>query len=181
MSAPVPQGAVDGAVGAARGYLRITGGGEDAVLGALARAAFGVGEDFTGLSLVERAFEDVLPASASWTPLAHEPVTVILGVTALPVGAEPFVLPPAAYAVDIDGDGRGWVRVVAPGSAARVAVSYRAGLAAGWEGLPAGIAHGLVMLVAHLFDARGRDSAPPAAVAALWRPHRRMRLAGVRA
>jgi uncharacterized phiE125 gp8 family phage protein len=73
------------------------------------------------------------------------------------------------------------VRVVAPGAAARVAVSYRAGLAAGWEELPAGIAHGLVMLVAHLFEARGRDLAPPAAVAALWRPHRRMRLAGVRA
>ena len=181
MSVPVPQGAVDGAVGAARAYLRIVGGAEDAVLGRMARAAFGVGEEFTGLSLAERAFEDVLPASAGWMPLRQEPVTAIAGVTALPVAAAPFVLPVGAYAVDIDGDGRGWVRVVAPPPAARIAVGYRAGLAAGWEELPAGIAHGLVMLTAHLFEARGRDLAPPAAVGALWRPHRRMKLAEVRA
>lgn len=180
MSAPVPQAAVDGAVGAARGYLRVVGDGEDAVLATLARAAIGVGEDFTGVGFIERTFEDVVDASGLWTPLAREPVTAIAGVTALPVGAAPFVLPVAAYAVDIDAGGRGWVRVIAPAPAARVAVSYRAGLAADWDGLPAGIAHGVVMLVAHLFEARGRDTAPPAAVGALWRPHRRMRLAGAR-
>ncbi|HEX8383370.1 MAG TPA: hypothetical protein VF592_08345 [Sphingomonas sp.] len=180
MSAPVPQGAVDGAVGAAREYLRIAGGQEDAMLGALARAAFALGEQFTGASLVERAFEDVVAASGAWTPLLREPVTAVEGMTGLPVAGAPFVLPAGAYAVEVDAGGRGRVRVTAPGAAARVAVSYRAGLAADWEGLPAGIAHGVVMLIAHLFDARGRDTAPPAAVSALWRPYRRMKLAGVK-
>ena len=38
-------------------------------------------------------------------------------------------------------------------------------------------ATGVVLLTAHLFDHRGGESAPPAAVTALWRPWRRMRLA----
>ncbi|MEG3172908.1 head-tail connector protein [Sphingomonas sp. ZB1N12] len=45
-----------------------------------------------------------------------------------------------------------------------------------WDTVPAPIAQGVAMLVAHLFDHRESDVAPPAAVAALWRPYRRMRL-----
>ncbi len=45
-----------------------------------------------------------------------------------------------------------------------------------WVSVPAPIALGVTMLVAHLFDHRESDVAPPAAVAALWRPYRRMRL-----
>ena len=45
-----------------------------------------------------------------------------------------------------------------------------------WASVPAPIAHGVTMLVAHLFDHRESDVAPPAAVAALWRPYRWMRL-----
>ena len=48
--------------------------------------------------------------------------------------------------------------------------------AATWDAVPAPIAQGVAMLVAHLFDARGGDAAPPAAVAALWRPWRQVRL-----
>ncbi|QDX27374.1 phage gp6-like head-tail connector protein [Sphingomonas suaedae] len=62
---------------------------------------------------------------------------------------------------------------------ARVAVSYEAGLADNWAGLPPPVAQGVVLLAAHLFEARGAQ--PPAVVTALWRPWRRMRLAGGRA
>jgi uncharacterized phiE125 gp8 family phage protein len=58
----------------------------------------------------------------------------------------------------------------------RVAVRYRAGLAADWAALPAPLAHGAVLLAAHLFENRDAGRAPPAAVAALWRPYRVVRL-----
>jgi hypothetical protein len=45
---------------------------------------------------------------------------------------------------------------------------------ADWAAVPAPVAHGMVVLAAHLFENRGRDDAPPAAVAALWRPYRRL-------
>ncbi|TXC72160.1 phage gp6-like head-tail connector protein [Sphingomonas ginsenosidivorax] len=47
---------------------------------------------------------------------------------------------------------------------------------AGWDAVPAPIALGVAMLVAHLFEARGGDAAPPEGVAALWRPYRQVRL-----
>jgi uncharacterized phiE125 gp8 family phage protein len=62
-------------------------------------------------------------------------------------------------------------------TAARVAVE--AGLAEDWNGVPEPLRQGIVRLTAHLYahrDAAG-DAGPPAAVAALWRPWRRMRLA----
>ena len=71
----------------------------------------------------------------------------------------------------IDRDGRGWVR-----TREELTVRYRAGLAADWAGLPPEIAHGAAIMGAHLFDNRDAAAVPPAAVAALWRPWRRMRL-----
>ncbi|HEX8432984.1 MAG TPA: hypothetical protein VF625_16985 [Longimicrobium sp.] len=180
MSAPVPDAAVAAAAGAARTYLRVADGAEEAALAGFARAAFAMGEAFTGAAFVVRAHEDVAPAAAVWTPLAWEPVTAITGVTALPVAGAPSVLPVGAYAVDIDADGRGWVRVTASPGAARVAVAYQAGLAATWEALPAAVRQGVVAMTAALFEDRAGLAGPPPAVAALWRPWRRMRLTGTR-
>ena len=58
-------------------------------------------------------------------------------------------------------------------SGARVAGD---GAAESWDAVPAPVAQGVAMLAAHLFDHRESDALPPAAVAALWRPYRRMRL-----
>jgi uncharacterized phiE125 gp8 family phage protein len=85
-------------------------------------------------------------------------------------------LPAGAYAVDIDAAGDGWVRVTGPGGAKRVRVAYRAGLAAEENGVPEPLRQGIVRLAAHLYGARDQAAAPPAAVTALWRPWRRMRL-----
>ena len=55
-----------------------------------------------------------------------------------------------------------------------------AGLAADWAGLPDGLRHGVIRLAAHHYrerDAASAAASPPAAVAALWRPWRAMRLA----
>jgi len=55
-----------------------------------------------------------------------------------------------------------------------------AGLAPDWDALPDGLRHGVMRLAAHQHRQREGDGAaplPPAAVAALWRPWRRLRLA----
>lgn len=85
----------------------------------------------------------------------------------------------SAYIIDLDADGGGRVRVTLPGEAARLAVFVTAGLAPSWEALPDGLRHGLLRLAAHQHRERetsGAGPIPPAAVAALWRPWRRMRL-----
>jgi uncharacterized phiE125 gp8 family phage protein len=87
-------------------------------------------------------------------------------------------LPSGSYAVDIDAGGDGWVRVLEAGGATRVRVSGTAGLAVDENDVPEPIRQGVLRLVAHLFTARDGDAGePPAAVTALWRPYRRMRLA----
>jgi uncharacterized phiE125 gp8 family phage protein len=172
----VPPAVIAAVVGEARAYLRLEGGGEQALLERLAVSAILLGEAFTGMILVARGVEEVLPVSGAWQLLAAGPVSAITGVTGLPTGGASFALATEAYGVDVDGEARGWVRVIAPGAAGRISVAYSAGLAASWDALPSPLAQGVVMLIAHLFS--DRDGAqPPAAVAALWRPYRRMRLA----
>jgi uncharacterized phage protein (predicted DNA packaging) len=54
-----------------------------------------------------------------------------------------------------------------------------AGLSVDWSTSPAPLRQGIVRLVAYFYAHRDAadDAGPPAAVAALWRPYRRMRLA----
>jgi uncharacterized phiE125 gp8 family phage protein len=174
----IPAAAVEAAAEAARSWLR-AGAGEDAVLRRLAASAFAVGEAFTGVRFVARGEEAVVEPTGAWTPLPGRPVLAIAGVTGLPAAGVPFVLPIGAYAVDIDADGGGWVRIAAPGAAARVAVQYSAGLVMTWEELPAPLQQGVAMLAAHLHG--GGGGALPAAVGALWRPWRRLALREARA
>jgi hypothetical protein len=87
------------------------------------------------------------------------------------------VLPNDGYAIDVDSSGDGWVRVAQPDGALRVRVTGTAGMADDENGVPEPIRQGVLRLVAHLFTARdGEGGEPPAAVTALWRPYRRMRL-----
>ena len=177
----LPAVAVTAAAGAVRDYLRVSGEAEAAVYARAAASAILIGEAHTGALFLRRAVEDVLPVRLDWAMLDAAPVQAIAGLTALPVDTAPVVLPADAYAIDIDGDGRGWVRAIAAQGAARVAVAYTAGIAVDWDSLPAPLAQGVVMLAAHLVEDRSAGRQPPAAVAALWRPWRRIQLAQVRA
>jgi hypothetical protein len=57
-------------------------------------------------------------------------------------------------------------------------VSGTAGIADDENSVPEPIRQGVLRLVAHLFMSRdGEGGQPPAAVTALWRPYRRLRLA----
>ncbi|MFA9200900.1 MAG: hypothetical protein ACEQR8_06875 [Cypionkella sp.] len=159
-------------------WLAIRTTADDAALAGVLRAALDTCEAFTGALPLAATCEEVLPASGAWQALATRPVSAIVGLAAIPAERPRFALPPDGYAIDIDAAGRGWVRVLRQGAAGRVAVRFSAGLAPGWELLPEAIRHGLVRLAAHHWRARedGAEPAPPAAVAALWRPWREVRL-----
>jgi uncharacterized phiE125 gp8 family phage protein len=172
----MPAAAVAQAAAAVGEHMRGAGGDADGTVARAAAAALALGEAFTGTLFLERACEDVLAARAHWQPLDALPVTAITGAVALPAGAGPRVLAADAFAIDIDPDATGWVRVTDAGSAERVAVAYRAGLAGDWAGLPPALSQGVVALAAHLLAEGAQGTAPPASVAALWRPWRRLRL-----
>jgi uncharacterized phiE125 gp8 family phage protein len=168
------------AAGAAKAYLRVERADEDALIAGLVAAAAEICEAFVGRPLVERGFTETIPAGRAWRRLGHGPVRAILLVEALDSEGGAEALPGVDYGIDIDSRGDGWVRLTATSEVRRVRVGYRAGLAGAWADLPAALRQGILRLTAHFYTSRategGRGSEPPAAVAALWRPFRRLRL-----
>jgi uncharacterized phiE125 gp8 family phage protein len=159
-------------------YLRIDGDAEDSALAALIATAIEQCEAYVGVAVLQRAMTEVIVPGAAWQLLSPAPVRLISGVAALAIGGGTVPLPPSAYEIDIDADGRGRVRFLVPVAEKRVLVSLEAGLAATWAGLSESLRHGIVRLVAHyhVYRDRAEELGPPVAVAALWRGSRRVRL-----
>lgn len=161
-------------------WLGITTTGDDAQLTMLLRAALDMCEAFTGTMPLQQDCEELLPVSSTWQALGARPVEAITAIYGLPAEGARFALPVQNYAIELDADGGGRVLVTNPGAAGRIAVRFTAGLAPDWAGLPDGLRHGVLRLAAFQYREREGDAAgtlPPAAVAALWRPWRRLRLA----
>lgn len=161
-------------------WLGITTPADDNQLSGLLRAALDHFEQFTGLMPLEQVCEEIMPVTAGWQELGPRPVQAITQVAGIPAEGARFALAVAAYAIDLSADGGGRLRVISPGAAGRIAVRYTAGLAAGWTALPEALRHGVLRLAASQYRARESDgqstALPPAAVAALWRPWRRLKL-----
>jgi uncharacterized phiE125 gp8 family phage protein len=156
----------------AQAYARVETGDEEALLAGLVRTASGLCEAFLGQVVVARPFSEQLRPSAEWQRLNIAPVRSIDLVTVDGVAAAA-----TAYATDIDANGCGWIRLADPKGGGLVEVSGTAGMATSQNGVPEAIRHGVLRLVAHLFASRdGEGGEMPAAVTALWRPYRRMRL-----
>jgi len=166
------------ALAEAKAYLRVSGAGEDALIGDLLASAAELCEQFTGEVLLARGFRERIEAAGAWTRLGRVPVRAIMAVEALS-DAGAVALPAGAYAIDMDTAARGWVRVLDAGGAKRVLVTYECGRAAEWSGLPEALRHGILRLAGHLYTYRSDagERVPPAAVTALWRPYRRLRIA----
>lgn len=161
-------------------WLGITTSGDDAQLTALLRAALETCEAFTGTMPLQQECEELLPVTSDWQALSTRPVEAITAVDGLPAEGARFALPVQNYAIELDADGGGRVLVPNPGAAGRIAVRFTAGLAPDWAGLPDGLRHGVLRLAAFQYRERegvATSALPPAAVAALWRPWRRLRLA----
>ncbi len=123
--------------------------------------------------------EEVLPATTCWQTLAARPVQAIVRIEGVAIDGSRFILEPAGYTIDLAADGAGMVKLLSSGPSHRIAVRFTAGLTAGWADLPEGLRHGVIRLAAHHYREREAATAltePPAAVVALWRPWRRLRL-----
>ena len=160
--------------------LGLSGTREDAALTRLIGAALDLCEGFTGQVPLALTVEELLPADGRWHRLSACPVQAVLALEAVAANGARTALVVEAYAIELDVDGGARVRVVNPLRPGRVAVRFVAGLAAEWSALPESLRHGVIHLAAHQHRARetaSADPVPPAAVTALWRPWRIMRLA----
>lgn len=174
---PVP-GEAPVSLNEARGWLRLGATIDDAVVAGLVRAATNICEAFIGQWLVIRAAEEVLPLKNGAVQLGVRPVVAVDGLILLLPGGD-AVLGDGDYRTTIGREGTAWVTVGDPRGAARVRVAYRAGIAEGANAIPEAIRQGIVRMTQHLHEARdGAGAAPPAAIAALWQPWRRLTLGG---
>ena len=124
-----------------------------------------------------RAGKEEAPLPAECIALRARPVVAIDGVVLVSQDGTESPLDEAAYRVTISRDGSACITVPDPGGAARVCIAYRAGMAEGANGVPEAIRQGIVRMTQHLHDARdGTGAGPPAAIAALWQPWRRLTL-----
>lgn len=171
--------AVDGyALDEVKTYLRIDGDAEDSALAAMIATAVEQCEAYVGMAVLQRAMTEIVVPGAAWQILTPAPVRVMSTVATLAISGATTAVAASAYELDIDTDGRGRIRFLAPVAEKRVVVGVEAGMATSWAGLPESLRHGIVRLVAHyhMFRDRADELGPPAAVAALWRGSRRMHL-----
>lgn len=162
----------------AQAFVRIETGEEEAVVAGLIRTASALCESFINQVVIARGFEADLPANGTWERVPVTPVRSIVQVDAVDPSGTISPLASDSYAIDVDSAGDGWVRVGEANGASRIRVAGTAGIADDENGVPEPIRHGVLRLVAHMFTTRdGANGEPPAAVTALWRPYRRMRMA----
>ena len=163
----------------ARGWLRMGTTLDDAVVAQLIRAATNICEAFIGRWLVIREVEEEVGLEAGRARLRIRPVVAVDAVATIDDDGEETALAADGWRLATKDDGTGWVAPVESGAATRLRVGYRAGLASGPNDIPEAIRQGIVRLVQHLHEARDdADRAPPAVVAALWQPWRRVGLGG---
>lgn len=175
---PITASLLTGARAETKAFLRIDTADEDGLLDQFLADAAALAEAFTGQALFIRPFREILPARRDWSRLSIAPVRAVMAVDAVPVTGSPFALAADRYVLDIDAQGDAWVRVPHDPGTSRVSLQVSAGLAADWASLPEPVRLGILRLAAHFYSHRDApdDAGPPAAVAALLRPWRRMRL-----
>ena len=159
------------AVAAVKAVIRVASADEDDLIAAFVETALGLAERFLGQVTIARTMRESLVVTGRWQRIGAAPVRAITRVETVAGVA----LATTAYAIDIDPQGEGWVRGTDGGSGTRIVV-FDAGMASDWTGVPGPIRQGVVLLAAHLFDAREHATPPPLAVTALWRPFRRIAL-----
>ena len=175
----VPPVLAPGALAELKNWLAISTTQDDLTLLALLGSALDTCEAFTRTIPLMVEAEEILAPNRAWQWLSGNPVHAITQVEELRADGSRTPLATGAYAIELEADGRARVRLLSPAVTGRLAVRITAGLAASWESLPDGLRHGIIRLAAHNYGQRDEvnaNPAPPAAVAALWSPWRRMRL-----
>lgn len=170
---PLPDDAVDDV----KAYLRIDAPDEDALIASLIATAVTRAESYCGQMLIQRNVIERAMARREWLRLSELPVASIAQVDGV-AGTLTTPMAPAKFTVDIDSEGRGWLRITDATVLGPIIVHYAAGLAISWDGLPEALRQAIIRLVAYLYSSRDAvvDLGPPAVISALLRPYRRMRL-----
>ena len=159
-------------------WLGITRSAEDAQLTALIGAGAAACEAFTGLTPLASTIEETLDASHEWVRLVSRPIGQVSTVAMLDAQGARTVLGDEDYDLHLAGDGSAQLRLRRGPFVSRVVVMLEAGLAADWGSLPDGLRHGILRFAAFLYrEGEAVAAEPPAAIAALWRPWRILRLA----
>jgi len=199
---PIPAPVEPVGLGELKAYLRFDDISEDALLAGLLRSARALCEAFTRVWLVERGAVETIaalpttlragyplqvPWSLAWlgagarapsgARLQGAPVTVVSMVEAIDPGGGARTLTSDTYVVSFDADRVARVATT-DAVAVQLRVTYRAGVATDWNGVPEPLRQGIVRLAAHMWTNRDGtgEAGPPAVVAALWRPWRQVRL-----
>lgn len=159
---------------------------QDAVLEGFLRAAIGAIEARTGKALIERAFTWTLSAwrdqSGQVMPIA--PVTGVTGVVMREAGGAEAVMDAGLYRLE-ESAVRPVLRPVGtllpgiPGGGS-VVISFNAGMAEAWGGLPADLGQAVLLLAAHYHEYRHETAlgggCMPFGVTSLIERYRSMRL-----
>ena len=176
----VPAALVPDALEELKSWLSISTAYEDNLLTGLLQASLDTCEGFIRQMPLEAQCEEIIRASSAWHLLDTCPVLAVTDVHEIGEAGARVALGSAAFELDFDDNGGARIRLRQRTTGNRVAVRFTAGLASGWASCPDAIRHGVVRLAAHMY--RQRDTGtpspvPPAAIAALWSPWRRMRIA----
>ena len=165
-----------------RSYLHIDDDIADPALGAIFLAAINHAEGFIRQAILQRPFTQILSAGSGWQKLAASPVTSIVSATGIPADGAAFAMSQDSWQYDIDPHGDAAVRIRRAGLAGRVEFHFIAGMAADWSALPEALRLAILRLTGYLYNARDAadDAGPPASVAALLQPWRRMQLSASR-
>jgi uncharacterized phiE125 gp8 family phage protein len=165
----------------ARSWLRLGATIDDAVVAQLLRAATSICEAYIGQWLIVRTATEILPLRDGAARMAARPVGAVETVTLLSPDGGEAMLGASDYRLVHEAGGAARLTIAVPGGADRVRISYRAGMAEGVNDIPEAIRQGIVRMTQHLHDARdGAGETPPAVIAALWQPWRRLGLGGGR-
>lgn len=165
----------------ARAWLRLGATVDDAVVAQLVRAATNICEAFISQWVIVRVAEESLPLDGGAVRLGARPVVAVDEVTLLRPDGSEAKPDRERWRAMIARDGTATVAIHDCGAGDRARIAYRAGMAAGPNGVPEAIRQGIVRMTQHLHDARDSDGGgPPAAIAALWQPWRRWTLGGGR-
>ncbi len=159
-------------------WLSISSSAQDDVLEAMLRAAADMCETFTGRMPLTAFCDEMITASTTWSRLGTRPVTNFTEVSTVGISGNKKMLANDTYETQIGADGTGAIKLLKMPEYNRVSVRFTAGVADSWHQLDSALKQGIIRLAGHYYRERDEGSArsPPASVAALWRPYRRMRL-----
>lgn len=161
-----------------KGWLGISRPKEDALLISLLGASVAMCEAFTGQAPIEQIFEESIPGTAGAHRLSTRPVRVPLSVERIGQDNAQFPLAESEYDFAVSVDRTATVTLANDIETSAVIVTFEAGIADDWSEVPDALKQGMIRLAAFHYRDREMDSdaAPPASVAALWRPWRQVRL-----